>query len=119
MNDAYKTLKEFAADGRLCIIRLENENVIGEFFADEYSSYIGYSFRSSICPKFIDEDNARSGETRESGGATGHAGEITAAAIDGDDLLVAFDEECSVYHRVYEIVAFGKNCYDVGSPCRN
>ena len=117
MNDAYKTLKEFAADGRLCIIRIENENVIGEFFADEYSSYIGYSFRSSICPKFIHEDNERFNEDGGTG-LTGFAGEITAATIDGDDLLVAFDEECSVYHRVYEIVVFGKNCYDVGSPCR-
>lgn len=117
MNDAYKTLKEFAADGRLCIIRIENENVIGEFFTDNYSSYTGIVFRSSICPKFIDEDNAVFNETRESG-MTGFAGEIKAVAIDGDDLLVAFDEECSVYHRVYEIVAFGKNCYDVGSPCR-
>ena len=117
MNNAYNTLKEFAADGRLCIIRLENENVIGEFFADEYSTYTGYSFRSSICPKFIDEDNAAAGETRETG-MTGYASEVKAVAIDGDDLLVAFDEECSVYHRVYEIVAFGKNCYDVGSPCR-
>lgn len=117
MNNAYTTLKEFAADGRLCIIRLENENVIGEFFADEYSTYAGYSFRSSICPKFIDESNAIAGETRETG-MTGYACEVKAVAIDGDDLLVAFDEECSVYHRVYEIVAFGKNCYDVGSPCR-
>jgi hypothetical protein len=117
MNDAYKTLKEFAADGRLCIIRIENENVIGEFFTDEYSGWTGVVFRSSICPKFIDEDNAVAGETRETG-MTGFAGEVKAVAIDGDDLLVAFDEECIIYHRVYEIVAFGKNCYDVGSPCR-
>lgn len=117
MNNAYNTLKEFAADGRLCIIRLENENVIGEFFAEEYSAYTGYCFRSSICPKFIDEDNAIAGEDRKSG-MTGYASEITAVAMNGDDLLVAFDEECCVYHRVYEIVAFGKNCYDVGSPCR-
>lgn len=117
MNDAYKTLKEFAADGRLCIIRIENENVIGEFFVEDHTSYTGIMFRSSICPKFIDEDNAVFGETRETG-MTGFAGEVKAVAIDGDDLLVAFDEECSIYHRVYEIVAFGKNCYDVGSPCR-
>lgn len=117
MNDAYKMLKEFAADGRLCIIRTENENVIGEFFVDNYSSYTGVAFRSSICPKFIDEANTISGKTRESG-MSGFASEIKAVAIDGDDLLVAFDDECSVYHRAYEIVAFGKNCYDVGSPCR-
>lgn len=118
MNNAYNTLKEFAADGRLCVIRLENENVIGEFFFEEDPVYTGYYFRSSICPKFIDEDNAAFGEDRESG-LSGYADEVKAAAIDGDNLLVAFDVECSVYHRVYEIVAFGKNCYDVSSPCRN
>jgi hypothetical protein len=110
MNDAYKTLKEFAADGRLCIVRIENENVIGRFIKDEYSSYIGYGFRSEICPKFIDEDNRRAGETRETG-LSGYYSEVFAISIDGDDLLVAFDEEASAYHRVYEIVAFNRNCY--------
>ena len=110
MNDAYKTLKEFAADGRLCIIRIENENVVGRFIKDEYSSYIGYGFRSEICPKFIDEENRRAGETRETG-LSGFYSEVFAISIDGDDLLVAFDEESSVYHRVYEIVAFNRNCY--------
>jgi hypothetical protein len=110
MNDAYKTLKDFAADGRLCIIRLEGENVIGRFIKDEFSSYIGYGFRSEICPKFIDEDNRRAGETRETG-LTGFYSEVFGLAIDGDDLLVAFDEEASTYHRVYEIVAFNRNCY--------
>ena len=110
MNDAYKTLKEFAADGRLCIIRIENENVIGRFIKDEFSSYIGYGFRSEICPKFIDEDNRRAGETRETG-LSGFYSEVFGLAIDGDDLLVAFDEEASAYHRVYEIVAFRHNCY--------
>jgi hypothetical protein len=110
MNDAYKTIKEFAADGRLCIIRLEGENVIGRFIKDEFSSYIGYGFRSEICPKFIDEDNRRAGETRETG-LSGFYSEVFALSIDGDDLLVAFDEEASAYHRVYEIVAFNRNCY--------
>ena len=110
MNDAYNTLKEFAADGRLCIVRIENENVIGRFITDEYSSYLGYGFRSEICPKFIDEENRRAGETRETG-LSGYYGEVTGLAIDGDDLLVAFDEEASVFHRVCEIVAFNRNCY--------
>lgn len=110
MNDAYKTLKEFAADGRLCIIRIQNENVIGRFIKDEYSSYIGYRFCSEICPKFIDEDNRRAGETRETG-LSGFYSEVFAISIDGDDLLVAFDEEASAYYRVYEIVAFNRNCY--------
>lgn len=110
MNDAYKTLKDFAADGRLCIVCIENENIIGRFIKDEYSSYIGYGFRSEICPKFIDEDNRRAGETRETG-LSGFYSEVFAISIDGDDLLVAFDEEASAYHRVYEIVAFNRNCY--------
>lgn len=123
MNDAYKMLKEFAADGRLCVIRLENENVIGEFFVDEhaaydYAVYTGYCFRSSICPKFIDEDNAIFSEGRKSG-MTGYAAEVITATVDGDDLLVSFDEDTNTYHRVHEIVAFGKNCYDITSPCRN
>lgn len=117
MNDAYKMIKEFAADGRLCVINLHGENVIGEFFADEYSTFTGYSFRSSICPKFIHEDNARFNEECESA-LTGFASEVTSISLDGDDLLISFDEEYTVYHRVCELVVFGKNCYDTGSPCR-
>lgn len=110
MNEASKMINEFATDHRLCIIKLEHENVIGEFFKDESGCYTAVMFRSIICPKFIDETNKQFGENRENG-LSGFCAEVVDSISDGDDVMVSFDDECSDYHRVYEVVAFGKNCY--------
>ena len=111
MNEAYDILKRLTNEASLCVIRLNGENVIGEFLRDEYGSYSGYMFRSSICPQFVKHDNEIHG-----GDATGYACEVMALSNDGDDLLVSFEEEAATYHRVYEIIAFNKNCRDATSP---
>ena len=111
MNDFFTVIEPFITDERLCVISLEGENVIGKIVKDEYGEYTGYMFVSVVCPEFIHRDNAISGQTTEDGGMSGYACEITAVSTDGDDLLIAFDEECSTYHRVHELFIFGRNCY--------
>ena len=111
MNEAFDIIKRLTNEGSLCVIRLNDENVIGEFMRDEYGSFSGYMFRSSICPQFVKHDNEIHG-----GDATGYACEVMALSNDGDDLLVSFEEGAATYHRVYEIIAFGKNCRDATSP---
>ena len=102
----------------VCYLWLEGEPVIGTFFADNSGGFTGVYFRSSICPKFIKRDNARSNKTEESG-MTGFCAEVTDIKTRRQDdnshkLLISFDEGKTL-HLVYVLTVDGSIIHDTGS----
>ena len=102
----------------VCYMSIEGETVIGTFFNDSYGAFTGISFRSSICPNFIKEDNARAGETEESG-MTGFCAEVTDIKMrwledNSHELYISFDEG-KIFRRVHVLTVEGGIITDTGS----
>lgn len=101
------TLIDVLQKATVCSIWMEGEVVLGTFIKEPMSPlFTGIGFRSSICPRFIKQINAASGESEESG-LTGFYAEVTdVKATEGRNLFVSFDEG-KTYHRVRVLTVEG------------
>ena len=111
-------LQSIIRKSTVCYLWLEGEPVIGTFFTDSFGAFTGINFRSSICPNFIKQDNARSNETEESG-MTGFCAEVTDIQTrwredNSRELCVSFDEG-KTFHRVRVLTVDGSIISDTGS----
>jgi hypothetical protein len=111
-------LQSIIRKSTVCYLWLEGEPVIGTFFIDDFGAFTGIGFRSSICPNFVKEDNAKLNETEESG-MTGFCAEVTDVKMRWNEdnsrsLYVSFDEGKS-FRRVWVLTVDGCIISDTGS----